>query len=81
MNQVIDGIVQEVLMEIGRRRSGALSLYREHPDTLTALTISSHTLGDDSSESSGSQDENYAEERDELSEQDSGSESEGGVHV
>lgn len=50
LNNVIKDIRREVLKEIDRRRTFPLQR-SQHPDTLTGLTASSHTLGEDSQES------------------------------
>lgn len=82
MNKVIDDLCKEVLRELERRRAAPGSHYDEHPDTITALTTSSHTLGDDSSDS---EDEFEGQELDDLSdfqsEDDSDADSEGGIHI
>lgn len=49
MNSVINDIRKEVHNEIERRSKSPL--YHEHQDTLTGLTTSSHTFGDDTSDS------------------------------
>lgn len=74
MNSVINDIGREVINEIERRRRAPF--YHEHPDTLTGLTASMDTLGDDSSDS---QSETWNEGNEFESERDS--DSEGGVEL
>lgn len=76
MSKVIDDVAKEVLREIDQRRRQNTSLHREHPDTLTALTVSSHTFGNESSDS-----ESEDEAVDAYIEADSDSDSDGGVYV
>ncbi|KAJ4413464.1 hypothetical protein N0V82_008538 [Gnomoniopsis sp. IMI 355080] len=48
MTSVINDIAREVIKELELRRRSPF--YHDHPDTLTGLTVSSHTLTDDSSD-------------------------------
>lgn len=73
MQSVIGDLGKEVLNEIERRQK--FPVCYEHPDTLTGLTASSHTLGDDSSDS---QDETWPDS-DGFSDSDADSSSKGGA--
>lgn len=80
MTAVVGDLCKEVIREIERRR--AAPLYGEHQDTLTALTASSHTLGDESSVSEDEgEDQQLGIVSDFGSEADSDGDSDGGVHI